>query len=155
VKQIIQRQRRWMVAGDSAYPISEVCITPYLVAAAIADPTKSLFNRRHSGLRTVCTENIYGRWKRRWRCLKMLRQKHAWARETVIACAVLHNLAILWGEEDLEDDVDHEVLMPPPPAPIPVPALVRPHNEEPLLVRARGQNVRDALRLNMPRAGRA
>ena len=94
VKQVIQRQRRFLLAGDSGYPISEVCITPYRVAETMADATKRRFNQRHSGLRTVCTENLFGRWKRRWRSLRMLRCQEEWARETIIACAVLNNIAI-------------------------------------------------------------
>ncbi len=148
VKQVISRQSNFKVAGDSGYPISTTCITPYLVRDAAADPSKRLFNKRHAGLRTVCTETLFGRMKRRLRCLKMLRCKYAWARETVYACAVLHNMAILWADRDPEDDA--VAAMPPPPAP--GPPAVDQEDEEPLLVRARGQNVRDALRLNMPPA---
>jgi DDE superfamily endonuclease len=46
IKEVINRQRRFLVAGDSAYPISDICITPYRVAEAANDPTKRLFNRR-------------------------------------------------------------------------------------------------------------
>jgi hypothetical protein len=73
VKAVINRQREFLLAGDSGYPISEVLITPYRNAEAAGDPTKRLFNQRLSGLRTVCTENIFGIWKRRYRCLKLLR----------------------------------------------------------------------------------
>jgi hypothetical protein len=148
VKHIINRQRRFLVAGDSAYPISETCITPYRVAEAAADPSKRLFNKRHSGLRTRCTENLYGRLKKRMRVLKLLRCKYEYARETVIACCVLHNIGILWADRDPEDGQ-----MPPPAAPVPVvaPPVVPEDDEEPALVRARGQALRDRLRLNMPR----
>jgi len=156
VKRVIQRQRQFLIAGDSAYPISEVCITPYRVAETVADRSKALFNRRHSGLRTVCTENLFGRWKRRWRILKMLRMKEAWARETIMACAVLHNMAILWADEDLPEveEVEEEgevELMPPPPPALGFDVLEL-EQMEPLMVRARGQNARDALRLTMPPA---
>jgi hypothetical protein len=57
-------------------------------------------------------------------------------------------MAILWADRDPEDDA--VAAMPPPPAP--GPPAVDQEDEEPLLVRARGQNVRDALRLNMPPA---
>jgi hypothetical protein len=38
VKFIIDRQRHYLVAGDSGYPISETCITPYRVAEAAGIP---------------------------------------------------------------------------------------------------------------------
>jgi hypothetical protein len=145
VKHVINRQRQFLVAGDSAYPISETCITPYRVAEAAGDPRKRLFNRRHSGLRTVCTENIFGCWKRRWRCLKLLRSKYRWARETTIACAVLHNIGILWADED---PVDRDMEPPPPPQPRAV--AVAQEDEEPALIRARGQAIRDRICQNMP-----
>ena len=96
VKQVIQRQRRFLLAGDSAYPISEVCITPYRVAEAAADARKRLFNIRHSGLRTVCTENLFGRMKRRWRILKMMRMKVEWARETIIGSERIRRQIFFW-----------------------------------------------------------
>ena len=133
------------MAGDSAYPISETCITPYRVAEACDDQSKRTFNRRHSGLRTVCTENIYGRLKRRWRVLKLLRMRYPYARETVIACCVLHNIAIRWADE-VPDDGE----MAPPPAPVPVVAEVAQEDEEPVQVRARGQALRERLRREMP-----
>jgi hypothetical protein len=64
-------------------------------------------------------------------------------RETVVACAVLHNIAIQWDDEDDEQ-------MDPPPAPQPVAAAVGNEDEEPALVRAPGQAIRDRIRLNIP-----
>jgi len=148
VKQVISRQRQFLIAGDSGYPISATCITLYLVRDAAADPSKCLFNKRHARLQTVCSVTLFGRMKRRLHCLKMLRCKYAWARETVYACAVLHNMAILWADRDLDNDAVAAMLLPPAPGP---PAVYH-EDEEPLLVHARGQNVRDALRLNMPPA---
>jgi hypothetical protein len=82
VKFIINRQRHYLVAGDSDYIISETCITPYCVAEG--DPSKRLLNRKHSGLHTLCTECIFWPWKHRWRCLKMLRTRYAWADDNVL-----------------------------------------------------------------------
>jgi len=149
VKFIIDRQRHYLVAGDSGYPISETCITPYRVAEAAGDPSKRLFNRKHAGLRTLCTECIFGPWKRRWRCLKLLRTKYAWARETVIACGILHNIGIEWADAVPNDEAALPApVMPPPPAPEPAVPL---EDLEPAMVRARGQNLRDNLRLAMRR----
>jgi hypothetical protein len=50
------------------------------------------------------------------------------------------------GPVDLDNDAVAAMLPPPAPGP---PAVDH-EDEEPHLVRARGQNVRDALRLNMP-----
>jgi hypothetical protein len=75
-KRVIERQRRYLLAGDSAYPISENLMTLYCTAEALANPRRRLFNKRLSGLRTVCTENIFGILKRRWPRLTELRCKH-------------------------------------------------------------------------------
>jgi hypothetical protein len=98
VKHIINWQWQFLVAWYSAYPISETCITPYRVAEAAADPSKRLFNRRHSDLRTSCTENLCG-----MRVLKLLRCKYEYSRKMVIACCVLHNIGILWADRVPED----------------------------------------------------
>jgi hypothetical protein len=145
VKGVIERQRQYLLAGDSAYPISENLITPYRNAEALHDPTKARFNRKHSALRTVCTENLFGIWKRRWPVTHLLRCSYSRARKTVYATAVLHNVGILWGDED-------------PNGPEPPPPLVPDINEqfeivgydaEPAVVREAGQRLRDHLRLNM------
>ena len=60
VKAYIEEQRRFLIAGDSAYPISENLIKPYSTGEAAGDRRKRLFNRRLSGLRTVMSENVYG-----------------------------------------------------------------------------------------------
>ena len=52
---------QFRVAGDSAYAKSRLLVTPYRTAEAAADPSKRLFNLRFCGMRTECTENIYGK----------------------------------------------------------------------------------------------
>ena len=96
-----------MIAGDSGYPISEVLIKPYTTAEAANDPRKRIFNRRHSGLRTVMTENIFGMWKRKFPILKGLRTDFEFSQKIIIACAILFNFGRIEGEEgDAEDDSD-------------------------------------------------
>ncbi len=112
VKHVINRQRQFLVAGDSAYSISETCIMTYHVADAAADPSKRLFNKRHSGLRSVCTEHIYRRLKRRWRVLKFQHCKYSYAQGTVIACCVLHSIGLLWADQ--VPDAEEVVVMGPP-----------------------------------------
>ena len=58
--------------GDSAFPTSDVLVTPYSDRETAADPNKALFNRRHSGARCEMTENLHGIWKRRFPILKCL-----------------------------------------------------------------------------------
>ena len=55
-----QPMPQFRVAGDSAYAKSRLLVTPYRTAQASADPTMKLFNYRFCGMRTECTEDIYG-----------------------------------------------------------------------------------------------
>ena len=107
VKPYLEQQRRFLIAGDSGYPISEVLIKPYTTAEAANDPRKRLFNRRHSGLRTVMTENIYGMWKRKFPILKGLRTDFSFSQKIILACAILFNLGRIEAEmEETDDDSD-------------------------------------------------
>ena len=62
VKVMLERQHPlFRVAGDSAYPKSKLLVTPYRTAEAANNDSKRLFNIRLCGLRTECTEHIYGK----------------------------------------------------------------------------------------------
>ena len=91
VRAYIETQRRFLVAGDSGYPISEVLIKPYTTDEAGRDPVKRLFNRRLSGLRTVMSENIFGVWKRRFPIINALRTDFELSRKIILATAILFN----------------------------------------------------------------
>jgi len=111
VKLYWESQRRFNIAGDSGYPISEVLVKPFTAQESGNDRSKRLFNKRLSGIRTVMTENIYGRWKRRFPILKQLRYHLENSLNTIIATAIIHNLCILWNDEtevpsDDDDDDD-------------------------------------------------
>ena len=96
----------FFITGDSAYPISPQLMKPYFRPE---DPQKRRFNYKLSAIRTICTENIIGLWKRRFPCLRMgIRTKLSTAADIVVATAVLHNLALLWGEPEPEPE-DGEV----------------------------------------------
>jgi hypothetical protein len=56
---------------------------------------------------------------------------------------------LLWADEVPDDEV--AVVMGPPPAPVAAPVVPDEDDEEPALIRARGQALRDRLRINMPR----
>jgi len=145
VKGKIERQREFLVAGDSGYPISDVLMKPYPNREALNHARKTEFNTRLSRLRTVCTENIFGIMKRKYPILKSLRCHHSRARKVIYACAILHNLSIRWRMQD-EDD-DDENYDPAVPAFERVPII---EDAAPLqVVRERGQIVRDQLMMGM------
>jgi hypothetical protein len=104
VKQYLEQQRRFLVAADSGYPISEVVIKPYSTNESAQDARKKTFNRRLSGLRTVMTENLFGIWKRRFPILKALRTDFSLSQKTVVATAVLFNIGRMLNDEAPEDD---------------------------------------------------
>jgi len=108
-KPLIEAQPRFLLAGDSAFPISNVLVKPFSNAEAEVDARKRLFNKRHSGLRTVMTENTFGIMTKRFPILKKMRSHYQNAKETIDATAVLHNISIL-----LHDDVPVEVVRPDP-----------------------------------------
>jgi hypothetical protein len=160
----------FLLAADSAYPISPVVMKPYTNREAGEDDTKRLFNFRLSALRTVMSENVFGIWKRRFPVLRMLRAFYLTSKDIILATAILHNLAVKFGEVDPEED--EEVLdllrdvidrMDAPDVEAArvveqraidaareagVPAVIDP------VKRAQGQAIRDELRANMP-PGRA
>ena len=108
-KALETRQPRYRLAGDSAYPRSVMLVTPFSSEEGENDLRKRLFNLRHAGLRTECTENIFGMWKRRFPIVRNLRNHFDNALEIVMATAVLHNLAVLWNEgEPYEADEDSD-----------------------------------------------
>ena len=102
-KAYLERQRRFLVAGDSGYPISEVLIKPFSNNEADGDRRKRTFNRKLSGARTVMSENIYGVWKRRFPILKALRTDFKLSQKIICATAVLFNLGRMWAEDDIEN----------------------------------------------------
>ena len=104
VKQYLEQQRRFLVAADSGYPISEVVIKPYTTKESAQDARKRTFNRRLSGLRTVMSENLFGIWKRRFPILKALRTDFSLSQKTVVATAVLFNIGRMLNDEAPEDE---------------------------------------------------
>ena len=110
VKAYMERQRRFCIAGDSGYPISEVLMKPYPTAEGAQCPRKRLFNKRISGLRTVMSENIYGVLKRRFPILKSMRTDLVLSQKIVIVTAVLFNIARMWKDDgpDIDEDTDSD-----------------------------------------------
>lgn len=104
VKLYMERQKRFYVAGDSAYPTSENLVKPFPMAESLQCPRKRLFNRRISGLRTVMSENIYGIWKRRFPILKAMRTDLKFSQKIILATAILFNLGRMWGDDGPDED---------------------------------------------------
>ena len=132
--------------GDSAFAISDVLVTPYTAAETAADPNKGLFNLRHSGARVLMTENLYGIWKRHFPILRCLRVDLNNPYRIIMACAVLHNLSVLWGEIMPEDDHPGVRFIPAIP-PVPHQPLVIDQGELTReQVRRMGQETRERMR---------
>ncbi|XP_060951824.1 putative nuclease HARBI1 [Limanda limanda] len=82
------------VLGDRGYPCQPCLLTPY------ADPVpgpQQRYNLAHMRTRAR-VENTFGILKARFQCLQMLRVTPERACDIIIACVVLHNIAILRGE---------------------------------------------------------
>ena len=132
--------------GDSAFPTSDVLVTPYSARETAADPNKALFNRRHSGARCEMTENLYGIWKRRFPILRCLRVNLPNAYKIIICCAILHNLSVLWGEILPQDDHPGVPFIPAIP-PVPNQPLVVDHGDLTAeQIRRMGQETRERMR---------
>ena len=70
-----------------------------------------MFNKKLSAIRTIMTENIFGRWKTRFPIITNLRTHLELSQKIIIATAILHNIATLWNEQlpegEEEPDQDH------------------------------------------------
>ena len=111
VKRYVEEQRRFLMAGDTGYPISEVLVKPYSTVESGQDRRKRLFNRRLSGARTVMSEGLYGVWKRRFPILKNMRTHYVLSQKIILSTAILFNMARMWsdnGPEEEEDDSDED-----------------------------------------------
>ena len=106
VKPYVEEQRRFLIAGDSGYPISEVLIKPFNIKEASQDRRKRIFNTRLSGLRTVMSENIFAVWKRRFPVIKSLRSDFLTSQKIIVATAILFNIGRMWSDDDPEDDMN-------------------------------------------------
>ncbi|XP_072934991.1 uncharacterized protein [Epargyreus clarus] len=91
----------WLL-GDSGYPLRPWLLTPILDAAP--GSRDEIYTQRHLKARN-CIERCFGLLKSRWRCLLKHRTLHyhpVKAGKIVLACSVLHNMAI-------------DASLPPPP----------------------------------------
>ena len=80
------------ILGDSGYMLRPYLLTPYRQPAP---PVQSNYNYAHKRTR-VFIEQTFGRWKRRFHCLHgEIRMTPEKVCKIIIACAVLHNMAII------------------------------------------------------------
>ena len=88
---------RPLLAGDSAYPLTNWLVKPYPDRGRLT-PEQRKFNVKFSALRSV-VERAFGMLKARWRiALKKVEQKTSTLKKTVIAACVLHNICIERGD---------------------------------------------------------
>jgi len=94
--------------GDSAYSIGIGMITPF--PHKTQDAQERQFNRRHSGIRTLFTECVFGRLKRMYPVLTDLRYYVENSQKVIMACCILFNLRALLGT-DPDEIYSDEALM--------------------------------------------
>ncbi|XP_067204480.1 putative nuclease HARBI1 [Linepithema humile] len=101
-----QGQLDGMLVGDAGYPALPFLLTP------ISNPTtdeQERYNIIHRRTRII-VERTFGMWKRRFPCLsKGLTTKLSTSTTIIVACAVLHNLSLIFNNK-LDDDDDDEEL---------------------------------------------
>ena len=86
-----------ILLGDSGYACTPYLFTPLLNTAT---PQEERYNSAHIRTRNA-VERCFGLWKQRFRCLlRGLYCNIETAKKTIVACAVLHNIAI-----DMKEDV--------------------------------------------------
>ena len=82
-------------------------LKPYLLThyRQPASTPQSNYNYAHKKTR-VTIEQTFGRWKRRFHCLYgELRMTPEKVCMIIVACAVLHNMAIMWKQPLLDDEL--------------------------------------------------
>ena len=88
------------ILGDSGYMLRKCLLTPYRQPISVAQEN---YNYAHKKTR-VLVEQAFGRWRRRFHCLHgEIRMAPDRVCVIIVACAVLHNMAIDWKEPMLED----------------------------------------------------
>lgn len=102
-----------VLLGDSGYPCRQFLLTPFRQPAAGRGQAR--FNRRHCSTRSTI-ERTFGIWKKRFHILgSEIRMKPDKACRIIIACGILHNIAIMRNEPEVAEEqlIDNQPQMPP------------------------------------------
>lgn len=133
---------QFLLVADSGYRNTNYMLTPYLNPTT---PQETLFNMSHISTRNV-VERSYGILKRRWPVLSMgMRVKLQTIQMIIVACAVLHNIAIDERDRMPPDEIEDfervlaDVVVPTEPLP------VEQENRRVQVRRNRNNDVRDLL----------
>ena len=85
---------------DSGYMLKTCLLTPYRQPTTSAQEN---YNYAHNKTQ-VLIEQTFGRWKRQFHCLHgEIRIANDKVCTIIVACAVLHNMAIIWPQPMLEE----------------------------------------------------
>ncbi|CAD6242562.1 GSCOCG00009513001-RA-CDS, partial [Cotesia congregata] len=108
-KRYSERELTGILVGDARYPCLPFLMTP--IANPVTDE-QIAYNNIQSRTRII-VERTYGVWKRRFPCLSRgLTTKLICSTTIVVACAVLHNLSLIFNDklpdDDLQDDQNKE-----------------------------------------------
>ncbi|VDI69599.1 Hypothetical predicted protein [Mytilus galloprovincialis] len=118
-----------LLLGDSGYPCRPFLLTPHRQPA---NRMQERFNRSHCSTRST-VERVFGIWKKRFHVLgSEIRMKPGKACRIITACAVLHNIATLRLEPDVDGEQEEDI------QPV-IPAYVG---------RQDGQGIRDHIAIN-------
>ncbi|XP_045506248.1 putative nuclease HARBI1 [Colias croceus] len=107
-----QNEFHGKLIGDSGYPCTSHLLTPILRPRTQAEER---YNLSHVRTRNT-VERCFGVWKQRFRILnEPMRGSLQVIKTTIVACAVLHNLAILFNESILNQDpgLENQLLIEP------------------------------------------
>ena len=107
----VQRQLSGILVGDAGYPCLPFLLTPIQNPQTDEEITYNILHRRTRQI----VERTFGIWKRRFPCLSRgLTNKLICSTTIVVACAVLHNLSLIYNdilpeEEDVLPDKYNEM----------------------------------------------
>lgn len=102
----IRRELTGILIGDNGYPCLPFLLTPVLNAVTDEQVAYNTIHRRSRQI----VERTFGVWKRRFPCLaRGLTTKLICSTTIITACAVLHNLSLIYDDVLPQDDEENEI----------------------------------------------